>query len=176
MENKVTGALGEASLCIWSCSVPAQLLSPGQLFATLWMVAHQAPLPWESPGENTGVGCHTLFQRIFISLVSCIAGGFFTTEPPWVWRGCNKTPHPLIYGHPLGRLACILMGVHLIYRERSCRYPESSLKICSLLGTRRRGRVLSHEHEPWKALDRMDGELLSSSEPLLVLHLGPYDV
>ena len=111
-----------------------------------------------------------------ISLASCIAGGFFTTEPPWVWRGCNKTPHPLIYGHPLGQLVCILMGVHLIYRERSCRYPESSLKICSLLGTRRTGRVLRQEHEPWKALDRIDGELLSSSGPLLVLHLGPYDV
>ena len=24
-----------------------------------------APLPWDSPGKNTGVGCHFLFQRIF---------------------------------------------------------------------------------------------------------------
>ena len=26
------------------------------------MAAHQAPLPWDSPGKNTGVGCHFLLQ------------------------------------------------------------------------------------------------------------------
>ena len=24
--------------------------------------AHQAPHPWDSPGKNTGVGCHFLLQ------------------------------------------------------------------------------------------------------------------
>ena len=33
-----------------------------QLFATLWTVAHQAPLSWDFPGKNTGVGCHFLIQ------------------------------------------------------------------------------------------------------------------
>ena len=33
---------------------------------TPWTVARQAPLcPWDSPGRNTGVGCHALFQGIF---------------------------------------------------------------------------------------------------------------
>ena len=32
---------------------------------TLWTVAHQAPCPWDSPGKNTRVGCHALFQGIF---------------------------------------------------------------------------------------------------------------
>ena len=36
------------------------------LFATLRTVAHQAPLcPRDSPGRNTGVGCHALLQGIF---------------------------------------------------------------------------------------------------------------
>ena len=35
------------------------------LFATLWTVAHQALLSWDSPGKNTGVGCHFLLQGIF---------------------------------------------------------------------------------------------------------------
>ena len=36
------------------------------LFATPWAVAHQAPLSTgDSPGKNTGVGCHALLQRIF---------------------------------------------------------------------------------------------------------------
>ena len=26
------------------------------------MAAHQAPHPWDSPGKNTGVGCHFLPQ------------------------------------------------------------------------------------------------------------------
>ena len=32
----------------------------------------------DSPGKNTGVGCHALVQGIFPTQVSCIAGGFFT--------------------------------------------------------------------------------------------------
>ena len=33
------------------------------LCATQWTAALQAP--WDSPGKNTGVGCHTLLQGIF---------------------------------------------------------------------------------------------------------------
>ena len=32
------------------------------LCATPWTAAHQAPRPWDSPGKNTGVGCHFLLQ------------------------------------------------------------------------------------------------------------------
>ena len=50
---------------------------------TTWTEAHQAP--WDSPGENTGVGWHLLLQGIFPiwgwNSVSCIAGRFLTTEP-----------------------------------------------------------------------------------------------
>ena len=36
-----------------------------QLFVTPWTVAHQAPLPWDSPGKITGVGYYALLQDIF---------------------------------------------------------------------------------------------------------------
>ena len=44
------------------------------------------------PGKNTGVGCHFQLQGIFLTQgsnphllqISCIAGRFFTTEPPEV--------------------------------------------------------------------------------------------
>ena len=43
--------------------------------------------PWDSPGKNTGVGCHALLQVVFstqgsnLSLLSpALAGGFFTTS------------------------------------------------------------------------------------------------
>ena len=35
------------------------------LFATLWTVACQALLSWDSPGKNTRVGSHSLLQGIF---------------------------------------------------------------------------------------------------------------
>ena len=38
-------------------------LSLGRLFATPWTVTRQAPC--DSPGQNTGVGCHFLLQGIF---------------------------------------------------------------------------------------------------------------
>ena len=43
------------------CSVTSHV----QLFATPWTVAHQAPLPKDFPGKNTGGGCHFLLQVIF---------------------------------------------------------------------------------------------------------------
>ena len=42
--------------------------------------------PWNSPGKNPGVGCHSLLQRIFPTQVSCIAGRFFTV---WATRYVN---------------------------------------------------------------------------------------
>ena len=43
------------------------------------------PRPRDSPGKNTGVGCYFLLFRLrdqtHVSWGSCIAGGFFATEP-----------------------------------------------------------------------------------------------
>ena len=43
----------------------AQLLNHVQLFAALCSVASRLLCPWNCPGENTGVGCRFLLQRIF---------------------------------------------------------------------------------------------------------------
>ena len=37
-------------------------LSRVQLLATPWTAAYRLPRPWDSPGKNTGVGCHFLLQ------------------------------------------------------------------------------------------------------------------
>ena len=42
-----------------------QSLSCVKLFVTPWTIACQAPLSWNSPGKNTGVGSHSLLQGIF---------------------------------------------------------------------------------------------------------------
>ena len=43
------------------------MLTCVQLFTIPWTVARQAPCPWNSPGKNPGVGCHFLFQGIFLT-------------------------------------------------------------------------------------------------------------
>ena len=47
---------------------PLSHFSHVQLFSTLWTVICQAPLSMGfSPSKNTGVGCHSLLQGIFLT-------------------------------------------------------------------------------------------------------------
>ena len=55
------------SLLLFS-SMCCAMLSHVRLFPTPWVVACQAPLSMgDSPGRNTGVGCHVLLQGIFLT-------------------------------------------------------------------------------------------------------------
>ena len=47
--------------CVLSC------FSHVRLFATVWTVSARLLCPWDSPGKNTGVGCHALLQGIFLT-------------------------------------------------------------------------------------------------------------
>ena len=59
--------------------------------AALWTVALQLFCPWDSPGKNTGVDCHSLLQGIFLiqGLNPCLfkssvqTSGFFTASATW---------------------------------------------------------------------------------------------
>ena len=44
-----------------------------QLCATPETAALQAPRPWDSPGKNTGVGCHFLLQCMKVKSESEVA-------------------------------------------------------------------------------------------------------
>ena len=46
------------------------------------MAAHQAPLPWDSPGKNTGVGCHFLLQYMKVKSESKVAQSCLTFSDP----------------------------------------------------------------------------------------------
>ena len=48
-------------VCVLTC------FSRVRLFVTPWTIACQAPLSRDSPGKNTGVGCHALLQGIFLT-------------------------------------------------------------------------------------------------------------
>ena len=53
------------ALVEWFSVVVVESLSHVWLFATPWTVAGQAVCPWDFPGKNTGVGCHSLLQGVF---------------------------------------------------------------------------------------------------------------
>ena len=65
------------------CAASSRSVVPNSV--TPWTVALQA-VHWNSPGKNTGVGCHALLQGIFLpqgsnpcllSAFLALAGGFF---------------------------------------------------------------------------------------------------
>ena len=46
------------------------------------MAAYQAPHPWDSPGKNTGVGCHFLLQCMKVKSESEVAQSCLTLRDP----------------------------------------------------------------------------------------------
>ena len=67
---------GQVSGCVW---VSSSVVSDSDLWTVDWLLCL-----WNSPGKNTGVGCHFISfsrgssQSSDQTRVSCIAGGFLT--------------------------------------------------------------------------------------------------
>ena len=79
---------------VWACSVTSNSLRPHGLQPTRLLC------PWDSPGKQTGAGCHLLLQGTFptqrskLSFVSrALADGFFTSLP---LRPPGKPPSPAV--------------------------------------------------------------------------------
>ena len=58
------------------------------------MAAHQAPRPWDSPGKNTGVGCHFLLQCMKVKSESEVSQSSPTLSDP---MDCSP-PGSSVYG------------------------------------------------------------------------------
>ena len=78
--------------CVLSCSVASNFLRPDGLQPARLLC------PWDSPGKNTGVGCHALLQGVFPTQVSCIAGRFLPSEPPGKPRNTGLGSLSLLQG------------------------------------------------------------------------------
>ena len=94
--------------CVCVCLV-------AQSYPTLWNLMDCSPpgcsVHWDSPGKNTGVGCHALLQGISQprdrTQVSCIAGKFFTI---WATREAlrlHERTHPPSSFILFPRIVCI---------------------------------------------------------------------
>ena len=81
--------------------------------------------PWDSPGNDTGVGYHALLQEIFptqelnlcLLCLPALAGGFLTTSTPWESKE--------VY-------AALLFLFSQVIRNFRCKYKQNSILSNSL--------------------------------------------
>ena len=66
-EEEVTEELEGFTMQQMARRVHAKSLQSCLTLCNLWTVATSLLCPWDFPGKNTGVGCHALFQGIFLT-------------------------------------------------------------------------------------------------------------
>ena len=71
-------------------------LSRIKILATPWTAAHQARHPWDSPGKNTGVGCHFFLQCMTVKsesevAQSCLTHGLQPIKLLHPWNSLGKS-------------------------------------------------------------------------------------
>ena len=74
--------LDTRSVCVCLLLLLLSPFSRVRLCATPETAAHQAPCPWDSPGKNTGVGCHFLLQCTKVKSESEVAQSCLTLRDP----------------------------------------------------------------------------------------------
>ena len=72
-----------------------------RLCATPWTAAHQAPRPRDSPGKNTGVGCHFLLQCRKVKSESEVAQSRLTPSDPMDCSPPGSTVHGIFQARVL---------------------------------------------------------------------------
>ena len=126
--------------CYWKNKYGMLLLlsrfSSVQLCAAPSMAVHQAPRPWDSPGKNTGVGCHFLLQCMKVKSESEVAQSCPTFIDLMDCSLPGSSVHGIFQARVLewgaiafseyGMLDLILIG-KMNYREAWLKWVEGSL-------------------------------------------------
>ena len=117
-------------VCVCVCVCAKSLVVSDSLQA-YGLYATRLLCPWDFPGKYTGVGCHAPLQGIFptqeqtcVSCDCCIAGGFFTPEPPGKPSHCGSFSHCRVQalGH-VGYNRCasrVIVGSVVVAHGPSC--------------------------------------------------------
>ena len=89
------------------------------------------PCPWDSPGKNTGVGCHFLLQCMKVKSESEVAQSCLTLETPWT--AAYQAPPSMGFsrqkywsGVPLPSLLCTTAHAKYKKSEGSADCPANS--------------------------------------------------
>ena len=118
-----------------------------QLCVTPQAAANQASRPWDSPGKNTGVGCHFLLQCMKVKSESEVAQSCPTRSNPMDCSHPGASIHGIfqaevlewgatafsetIYKCPLTKLLCVnlIYFLHLHIKSVECRTCQLKLSI-----------------------------------------------
>ena len=72
-----------------------------RLCATPQTAAHQASCPWDSPGKNTGVGCHFLLQCMKVKSESEVDQSCLTPSDPMDYSAPGSCVHRIFQSRVL---------------------------------------------------------------------------
>ena len=90
--------------------------------ATLQTAAPQATPPWDSPGKNTGVGCHFLPQCMKVKSESEVAQSFPTLSDPMDRSLPGSSIHGIFQARVLEwgaiTFSLLIEGTHYTYRGK----------------------------------------------------------
>ena len=73
------------------------------------------PCPWDSPGKNTGVGCHFLFQCMKVKSESEVTQSCLTLSDPMDCSLPGSSVHGIFQARAL-EWGTIAFSVHCVYR------------------------------------------------------------
>ena len=126
IQNKVTYssivcALCAQSLCCCCCCYVASVMSD-----CVWPHRRQPtrlPSPWDSPGKNTGVGCHFLLQCMKVKSESEVAQSCPTLSDPMDCSLPGSSVHGIFHARVLGWGAIAF----------SCSVTQSCPILCDLM-------------------------------------------
>ena len=76
------------------------------------MAAHQALHPWDSPGKNTGVGCHFLLQCMKVKSESEVTQSCPTPSLPMDCSLPGSSVHGIFQARVLEWVAIALSGLY----------------------------------------------------------------
>ena len=82
-----------------------------QLCATPETAAHQAPPSWDSPGKNTGVGCHFLLRCMKVKSKSEVAQSCPTLSDPMDYSLPGSSVHGIFQTRVLESLDTVILNL-----------------------------------------------------------------
>ena len=97
--------------CCYVASVVSDSVRPQRWQPT------RLPCPWDSPGKNTGVGCHFLLQHMKVKSESEVAQSCLTPRDPMDYSPSGSSVHGIFQARVLewGAIAFSQLALHLRY-------------------------------------------------------------
>ena len=117
----------QSSLWVYVCILSLSVMSDSLQHYGLYLA--RLLCPWDSPGKNTGVGCHALLQGIFLTQGSAL-----------VFPVSCIDSRVLYHQHHLGRLKSNLL---------CCAQSPSHVRLCGSHGLQPYGLYLARLLCPW---------------------------